>query len=121
MDPLSRRSLLLHTPDDAAPYFVLTSARSSVAREMGVAMRALDGGATGILDLRAGELGSVRMWTRSPLRPVNALLPEGAEGDKEMDAAEAECPRFLEMLEDAVRRRVANIPAAEKGYVHTQN
>jgi hypothetical protein len=58
------------------------------------------------------------------LQRVNAALPapEG-EGDiapitsaaAAAAAAEAECPRFVARLADAVRRRVQNIPAPPKG------
>lgn len=58
LDPLSRRSLLAHSPgrDSTAPWFFLTSARSTAARTLGVPMRALDGGMTGVLDLSAVRL-----------------------------------------------------------------
>ena len=56
LDPLSRRSLLLHEPDSPraahAERFVLSSTRSSAAREAGVSMRALNGGEGGIIDLK---------------------------------------------------------------------
>lgn len=63
LDPLSRRSLLAYpssltyTGDGAessspmADAFILSSARSALAREKGIEMRALGGGEGGVIDL----------------------------------------------------------------------
>jgi hypothetical protein len=55
LDPLSRRSLLVHPPNiEASGNFgslILSSARSGYAREQGLDMRALGGGEGGIVDL----------------------------------------------------------------------
>lgn len=59
VDPLSRRSLLLHTPDESCRSFILSSTRSGLAREQGIAMRALEGGEVGVLDLTCLDSGGV--------------------------------------------------------------
>jgi hypothetical protein len=63
LDPLSRRSLLAYPSslthagqDTEAGYlmtdaFILSSARSALARDMGIEMRALGGGEGGVIDL----------------------------------------------------------------------
>ena len=58
VDPLSRRSLLLHlpTPTDQYKTFLLSSTRSALAREEGVEMRALNGGEGGVIRLREIEI-----------------------------------------------------------------
>jgi hypothetical protein len=83
LDPLSRRSLLAYPsslthagqqteaespPTDA---FILSSARSALARDMGIEMRALGGGEGGVIDLsRIGSEGqalnfsqAIETWT----------------------------------------------------------
>jgi hypothetical protein len=67
VDPLSRRSLLLHLPDETCQSFVLSSTRSALARERGVAMRALEGGEVGVLDLSC-RAGGVSRSERHPDR-----------------------------------------------------
>ena len=57
LDPLSRRSLLTYPPsldnetNATTDAFILTSARSALARERDLEMRALGGGEGGVLDL----------------------------------------------------------------------
>lgn len=49
MDALSRRSLLLHLPDERDGRLVLTSSRSGEGRYQGLDMQALDGGQRGTI------------------------------------------------------------------------
>lgn len=98
LDPLSRRSLLLRIPDTSPceptadetralkeSAFILTSCRSPEARSRGLDFKALDGGKTGLLDLKAIRVengvsdgtsyrltiqiidtsSALRMWTRT--------------------------------------------------------
>jgi hypothetical protein len=57
LDPLSRRSLLIHPATlelesgSSTDFFALSSARSAHVREIGIEMRALGGGEGGVLDL----------------------------------------------------------------------
>jgi hypothetical protein len=51
IDPLSRRSLLVHMPENSHGAFYLTSVRSSLAREQGIVFQALDGGEGGLIRL----------------------------------------------------------------------
>lgn len=53
VDALSRRSMLLHVPvpGDECQVFILTSARSALARSRNIPFVALDGGQRGRLDL----------------------------------------------------------------------
>lgn len=57
VDPLSRRSLLMHVGDATQPAFILSSSRSALAREQGVVMTALNGGCTGVLHLANLQVG----------------------------------------------------------------
>lgn len=52
VDPLSRRSLLMHvpSPDTQCRSFILSSTRSADARAEGIALNALDGGQVGVID-----------------------------------------------------------------------
>lgn len=52
LDPLSRRSLLVHMPDAQCPTLYLSSVRSGLSRQQGVEFRALDGGEGGILNMK---------------------------------------------------------------------
>jgi len=56
LDPLSRRSLLTYPSEAMAATetnaFILSSARSALARERGIEMRALGGGEGGVIDLK---------------------------------------------------------------------
>jgi hypothetical protein len=56
LDPLSRRSLLAYPPsqemaETETNAFILSSARSALARERGIEMRTLGGGEGGVIDL----------------------------------------------------------------------
>ncbi|KAK8845569.1 hypothetical protein IAR55_006284 [Kwoniella newhampshirensis] len=134
LDPLSRRSLLIHPPNVAAmsEFFVLSSCRSPSAREENIDMRALLGGEGGVMRLRdtrvvmhAGKQvlnmkdtlcprmnfdlpeSSSTPWTR--VSPINASLPASAPSIDD-PALEHEVETFTKMLRDGVRRRVENIP-----------
>ncbi|WWD22519.1 hypothetical protein CI109_107012 [Kwoniella shandongensis] len=136
LDPLSRRSLLVHPSqddgDETSQYFILSSCRSALARENGVKMRALLGGEGGLISLRVIDIKeeegnevldmnralrrrtnldvpetSHSPWTR--VSPINATLPlsDPAFDDPALDM---EIERFIDALRNSVRRRVENIP-----------
>ncbi|CAK9785568.1 hypothetical protein CC85DRAFT_284464 [Cutaneotrichosporon oleaginosum] len=119
VDPLSRRSLLIHTPDDACQSFILSSTRSAMARERGIGMRALEGGEIGVLDLTS--LNGATDWAgaltlsrpRVSVAAVNGELP--VSPPERLLAVEAEVDSFLTHLTTSVRRRVENIPAPAPG------
>ena len=56
LDPLSRRSLLVHPPDPShqtsSDRFILCSARNGVAKQFHLPMRTLDGGEGGVIELK---------------------------------------------------------------------
>ncbi|WWC58141.1 uncharacterized protein I303_100676 [Kwoniella dejecticola CBS 10117] len=149
LDPLSRRSLLIHPAEvavDSNPsvtrHFILSSSRSTLAREHGVDMRALLGGEGGTIDLRrikvvqnqgfltmdmsdalkhrhtlspdqdASCSSSSGSWTK--VAPINtALPPDNLPLDN--PKIKEEVPKFIEQLKESVKRRVENIPNPEKG------
>ncbi|GMK59940.1 hypothetical protein CspeluHIS016_0901570 [Cutaneotrichosporon spelunceum] len=121
VDPLSRRSLLLHTPDETCRSLILSSTRSPLARERGMRMRALQGGEVGVLDLSCLGGDGVIDWGRAlalyrlpvTVADVNRVLP--ASHPEQLSVVEAEVDTFLSQLTAAVRRRVENIPAPPTG------
>ncbi|WWC66825.1 uncharacterized protein I206_100732 [Kwoniella pini CBS 10737] len=139
LDPLSRRSLLIHPSEvisEPTQHFILSSSRSSLARERGLDMRALLGGEGGVLRLRdirvSGTGDSMTMdiseawtpqhtlhqpessdsWTR--VSPINTALPP-SDIPLENPQIVEEVPRFIQQLKESVRKRVENIPNPEKG------
>ncbi|WVW81812.1 hypothetical protein I302_103809 [Kwoniella bestiolae CBS 10118] len=139
LDPLSRRSLLIHPLEptvESTSLFLLSSSRSSLAREKGMDMRALLGGEGGTISLKdicvsGGQGGSMDLstalvqrstldqpgpssspWTR--VTPINTILPSSELPVENPDIV-SEVPRFIEQLKESVRRRVENIPEPEKG------
>ncbi|WVF65921.1 hypothetical protein IAT40_000659 [Kwoniella sp. CBS 6097] len=143
VDPLSRRSLLIHPANPGThsqtDYFVLSSARSPAAREQGVDMRALLGGEGGVISLRniivskAGDrlqmdLSSA-LYQRSTLyqaessasasaftrvTPINTFIAT-PESSSDNPAVDHEVSRFIEELRSSVRKRVENIPEPGPG------
>ncbi|BEI81784.1 hypothetical protein CcaverHIS002_0209440 [Cutaneotrichosporon cavernicola] len=121
VDPLSRRSLLLHMPDETCKSLIVSSTRSPLARERVIQMRALEGGEVGVLDLSCLDSKGAISWhsalalSRLPVTvtPVNRVLP--ASPPEQPAAVEAEVDVFLSQLTAAVRRRVENIPAPPVG------
>ncbi|WWD08959.1 hypothetical protein V865_007074 [Kwoniella europaea PYCC6329] len=140
LDPLSRRSLLIHPLEPSTgntDLFILSSSRSPPAREQGVDMRALLGGEGGSISLKkvllskSNEEASMNLtnaivqrttldtpesssspWTR--VSPINTALPPPELPRQNPDII-AEVPEFIEQLKFSVRRRVENIPEPDKG------
>ncbi|WVQ62654.1 uncharacterized protein L199_000801 [Kwoniella botswanensis] len=140
LDPLSRRSLLIHPLEPSTEntdLFILSSSRSPPAGEQGIDMRALLGGEGGSISLKnvllskSNEEGSMNMtnaivqrttldtpesssspWTR--ISPINTALPP-PELPQQNPEIIAEVPEFIEQLISSVRRRVENIPEPDKG------
>ncbi|WWC85826.1 uncharacterized protein L201_000693 [Kwoniella dendrophila CBS 6074] len=141
LDPLSRRSLIIHPSEydgSDTDKFVLSSSRSSIAREQSLDMRALLGGEGGAIRLRDVSIlekeenlildlsdamtqrksldeggSSSSPWTR--VTPINTILPT-SDLPIENPLIHAEVPRFIEELKQSVKRRIENIPTPEKGY-----
>ncbi|WVQ93551.1 hypothetical protein IAU59_000626 [Kwoniella sp. CBS 9459] len=146
LDPLSRRSLLVHPANSEAlsetDYFILSSSRSSAAREQGTDMRALLGGEGGIIRLKdiivkttsqgtlkmdlgqalhhrrtlhqAESSSSASAFTR--VTPINTYIaPHGIGPPSDDSAMDDEVPRFVDHLRSSVRKRVENIPDPEPG------
>ncbi|OCF41643.1 cytoplasmic protein [Kwoniella heveanensis CBS 569] len=143
LDPLSRRSLLIHPVDDTTyshtEYLILSSSRSTSAREQGIDMRALLGGEGGTIRLKdiivqtaengleinldramnqhstlhqAESSSSAATFTR--VTSINSFIPSH-EPPFNNPAVEAEVSRFIDHLRTSVRKRVENIPDPEPG------
>ncbi|WVR03597.1 hypothetical protein IAU60_000589 [Kwoniella sp. DSM 27419] len=144
LDPLSRRSLLIHPVDPCSSsagtveQFVLSSCRSSLGREQSVEMRALLGGEGGVLRLKdicvSPAVGpgldrinvSQALHTRQTLdspesstawtrvKPTCTSLPDD-DLALDDDAIRDEVPRFIDELRASIKRRVENIPDPSSG------
>lgn len=67
VDALSRRSLLLHVPNEPDGRLVVTSTRSCEGRLQGLEMQVLDGGQCGKINIRElGSRGEVRQDLLEP-------------------------------------------------------
>ncbi|WOO76947.1 Asparagine synthetase domain-containing protein 1 [Vanrija pseudolonga] len=136
LDPLSRRSLLIHVPEpgSSCQTLILTSSRSAEGRRQGVPMRALNGGEGGSVDLSKLSRGdcvgidfeqavhlvsqpvrttcldweSVRLTKQHRVATVNTS--EAPSTSLGAEPALAECNTFVKNLLGSVRRRVENIP-----------
>ncbi|ORY34239.1 asparagine synthase-domain-containing protein [Naematelia encephala] len=127
LDPLSRRSLLVHPPDLTAvgERFVLSSVRSSQARQAGWEMRNLDGGEGGVIRFRDIQVGardkldlSRALVMRSSLGPgpskwtcipsINPSLPDSTSAP---EPSSKDVSDFISNLAAAVSRRITNIPS----------
>ncbi|KAK4684640.1 hypothetical protein P7C73_g5531, partial [Tremellales sp. Uapishka_1] len=135
LDPLSRRSLLIHPPDSCketkSSAFYLTSVRSDLCRENDLEMRALLGGEGGSIDLKKVRLGAdgevdasqgLVMKGHLPsdsgpftrLTPTNAVIPSCSASEAE-SSARTEVKTFIRQVRDSVARRVENIPTLSEG------
>ncbi|KAL7418729.1 hypothetical protein Q5752_006412 [Cryptotrichosporon argae] len=118
VDPLSRRSLLLHV---SSAGLVVASARSGECRRAGLGMRALDGGEFAVLrlsDVRAGVVSAPLEQAITSALDIRKLdsryaLQRISPAAAPFDTSEA--AHFLYKLETSVRRRVEEVPAVPDG------